>query len=96
MVTKLTLFFETLHKYNIDSNQILHNLYYNKEGDESLNMNMNNCIYFHTNLNHDANFASSIFVLLLFGRNSPRPNYEHVNILKFRFAFSNASFANAC
>jgi hypothetical protein len=63
MVTKLTLFFETLQKY-IDSNK-LNKFVYNKR----LNKNMNNCLNFRKNSYYDANFC-------LIGQNSHKHSPE--------------------
>jgi hypothetical protein len=66
MVSKLTLFFETLQKY-IDSKKILHK---------------NSCIYFHKNLYYDANFTATNLVSLDKICVSICLNYENVNIRK--------------
>jgi hypothetical protein len=79
MVTKLTLFFETLQKF-IDSNKYYTDLCNNKGGNERLNKN--NCVYFRKNLYYDVNFALTNFVLLDETCIRILLNYENVNIRK--------------
>ena len=58
------------------------NLFNYEEGNERLNKNMKNWVYFHKNWYYDANSAAMNFVLLDKTRTSIRLKYENATICK--------------